>query len=547
MELKNHFKVQLKKVNWQPSIKEVEYIWADWEKHIWLEFEWYASTWELDRGWDVTLPTSFNDTLKSFMENSMMLLQHHDDKPIWNFTEVRIDNNWLWVKWLVKIDTDNVFQKLRTWVLKTMSIWYRVIDWTIEKIDKWWELVDAFIIKSLELFEISLVSVPMNAWAQIKSLNWLSDEQVKSLYNIEKEDIYTFSKSIEDLSNKVKNFNTNNLNMDKDNKEVLEEASENQVVENTETTEVKEEIIEPIENDKEIIDPINPEVVENDPIDITEPTEVIDQPKEEENIEEKTLDNIEIKKIDWEESFEDKLKDALKSKFITDENNESIWVIEFTTDKIVYNHYWFWVEYFDKYMKVLYSMNWDEILLWQPIEVEPEMIWVEKTKEFKDKIETKDFVIHKEKQVEEEIKTETKEEPEIEKEELKEAPEKQAWDIAGEKKSVNIDLKFDTKQIENLTKEITDKLEKEFNNYKEIADQKVNDFITEEKAKFDKSIEDFAWILTEALEVFKSTNEKAVEYISKIENSPIVKTGRYQEWTKKEENALTNLIKQIKR
>jgi hypothetical protein len=53
--------------------------------------------------------------------------------------------------------------------------------------------------------------------------------------------------------------------------------------------------------------------------------------------------------------------------------------------------------------------------------------------------------------------------------------------------------------------------------------------------------------LVDALKVFEKTNEVAQKYISKIENSPISKTYRYQEANQKPENPLSNLIKQIKR
>jgi len=521
MELKNYFKIPLKKANWKTSITEVKYIWADWKEYIWLEFEWYASTSELDRWWDVTLPTSFNDTLKSFMENAMMLLQHDDNKPIWNYTEVNVDNNWLYVKWLVKVDIDNVFQKLRTWVLKTMSIWYRILDYAIETVMVWAEEVDAFVIKQLELFEISLVSVPMCAWAQIKSLDWLSDNEIKSLYDVDKEDVYTFSNSIKDLSNKVKNFNTNNNIMNKDKKKDVSDSE----LEEKETIEVnneekKEDIVDETDDNKE------------------------EEEKTDEEIEEKEAIKEE-KKIDWEEDMENKLKNALEEKFITNEDNESIWVVEFTTDKIVYNYYWFWTDYFDKYMKVLYTMNWDEILLWEPIEVESERVWVEKTKEFKENIKVKE--VKKEETKEDEEKIEKKEDIEEKEEEIKKAPEKQAWKTAGENKKSAKDFDFSKKDFDNLVKESVSKIEKSFEEHKEITSKEVKEMFELAKVNLTKEMDDFAWILVDTLKVLQETNEKAQSYISKIENAPIVKTYRYQEANQKKENPLTNLIKQIKR
>jgi len=441
MELKNYFKIPLKKVNGKTSITEVKYTWADWKEYTWLEFEWYASTSELDRGWDVTLPTAFSDTLKSYMENAMMLLQHDDNKAIWDFPEAQIDSKWLYVKWLVKVDIDHVFQKLRTWVLKTMSIWYRVLDYAIETLEKWWEQVDIFVIKSLELFEISLVSVPMNSWAQIKSLDWLTDQEVKKLYDIEKEDIYTFSKSIEDLSNKVKNFNTNNISMEKTKK----------VEEETKETEDKPKEIKEEENKVEIKDETPEEKVE----------ETDKNTDKEDKIEEKTIENKESKSIDWEKTA-----------------------------------------------------------------------WFKKVKENEEN--------------EEDIKTEKKDEEKVEEEENKKTPEKQAWETAGEKKSV-VDLKFDKKAFDNLVKESITQIEKTFEEHKKITSKEVKDLFSEQKLLLEKQMDDFAGILVNALKVFEETNKKAQTYISKLENFPISKTYRYQEIIQKPENPLLNLIKQIKR
>ena len=136
------------------------------------EIEWYASTKDKDRMNDVVEPTAFEETLKQYMTNPIVLLQHDMDKPIWNVVEASIDEKGLFIRAKITEDTDWVFSKLKNGVLRTFSIWYRVKDFeTIENVNADGEYSYTNIIKSLELFEISLVSVPANPFALIKSFD----------------------------------------------------------------------------------------------------------------------------------------------------------------------------------------------------------------------------------------------------------------------------------------------------------------------------------------------------------------------------------------
>ena len=149
------------------SVKEI----TDGENKAY-EIEWYASTKDKDRMNDIVEPTAFENTLKQYMTNPIVLLQHDMDKPIWNVTEASIDDKGLFIKAKITEDTDGVFSKLKNWVLRTFSIWYRVKDYeTMENEDAEWNYIFTNVIKELELFEISLVSVPANPFALVKSFD----------------------------------------------------------------------------------------------------------------------------------------------------------------------------------------------------------------------------------------------------------------------------------------------------------------------------------------------------------------------------------------
>lgn len=559
MELKNYFKVPLLKADWNPSIREVTYIWADWKEHIWLEFEWYASTNEFDRWWDIVLPKAFQNTLSTYMENAMMLLQHDDDKPIWNFTEARMDSIWLFVKWLVKVDIDNVFQKLRTGVLKTMSIWYKIVDFTIDVVD--W--VEAFIIKELELFEISLVSVPMNAWAKIKSLNSktnLSDEEMKSLYNIEKEDTYTFSKSIEDLV--VKNNLSDNITiMKKQNKE----AELNEEIKNT-------EIEAEVEVEKEV--------------------EAITEVEEIETKEYTPLTRREISIWDMvryvkkQEDWYWDIWDSNEEEIVWDLKEAEVWeVIKMLKDnELAINTIWI--------LKYELTMEWfkptNEVDMFEFDEIEIVKVSNSQIKHISDlQIKRKELnnddntnnnwdawdIADQEINTTEEVKVEKEVEVEAEVEVEVETKDINAWDIADitneveteaeaetettietktEEVEVEVEietkeLKFDKKSFDDLVAKSVEKIEKSFFEHKENISNEIKSLFEEEKKSFTKELDDFAWVLISTLEVLQETNEKALKYVTLIENAPITKWFRFKEAMPKVDNALTTLIKQIKR
>ena len=270
------------------SVKEI----TDGENKAY-EIEWYASTKDKDRMNDIVEPTAFENTLKQYMTNPIVLLQHDMDKPIWNVTEASIDDKGLFIKAKITEDTDWVFSKLKNWVLRTFSIWYRVKDYeTQENVDAEWNYTFTNLIKELELFEISLVSVPANPFALVKSFDscFKAEEEIET--SEEEEVAENNEQESEEIAHEEETWAENEENVEEEVKE--EESEEGKVVEEEDEEKVEDEDVpldiqaevpaeEVVEEKKEIGTAVEWEVVEWD-------EEVV----EEEEVQEEADENSEI-------------------------------------------------------------------------------------------------------------------------------------------------------------------------------------------------------------------------------------------------------------
>lgn len=165
-----------------------------------VEIEWYASTKDKDRGHDIVDPQAFKNALDLYMTNPIVLLQHNMEKPIGVVTEAKIDDNGLYVKARITQDVDWVISAIKNGVLRAFSIGYKIKD--NEFLEE--ETSDgrdyANIIKDLELFEISVVSVPMNAYSLMKSMQ--DCFELKEIAEEEKEVVAENVKTAEDQEEK---------------------------------------------------------------------------------------------------------------------------------------------------------------------------------------------------------------------------------------------------------------------------------------------------------------------------------------------------------
>ena len=230
--------------------------------------EWYASTKDKDRWSDIVEPEAFKNALSMYMLNPIVLLQHDMDKPIWIVEEAKIDDNGLYIKAKITENEDWVFSKLVNGVLRSFSIGYRVKDYEDRDIyNSDWEYAwSDFVIKELELYEISIVSVPMNPYALFKSMSDCFEKE---------EEAEETQEVVEDVS------------------ETVEESTEEKVEETVEETPVEEEIKE-CETTVEQMD----EMIEAN-------TEETTEEKVEENVEEEKVENSEEEVKEVEENVEE--------------------------------------------------------------------------------------------------------------------------------------------------------------------------------------------------------------------------------------------------
>lgn len=279
----------------QVTCKAVNEIVED-DKVTGIEIEGYASTKDKDRVKDIVEPNAFKSALDLYMTNPIVLLQHNADKPIGIVTDATIDSKGLYIKAKITEDTDWVFSKLKNKVLRAFSIGYRIKDFEIDEVKDDQGDVTGYeqIIKDLELFEISLVSIPANPYALTKSFSNC----------FEKEEEVEEDKVSEVIDHEIAETEEEN----KEEEEVVEEEKDVEVTpydeENDDkvNTEEVEEEIEEEENNEEVA-----EVEEKEEEEVENKEEEKEEAIEENNeAEEESVNTTEIEEsteeVDWSEN-----------------------------------------------------------------------------------------------------------------------------------------------------------------------------------------------------------------------------------------------------
>jgi len=121
-----------------------------------LYVEGYASTKNLDRYVEVVSPEAFESTIETYMSNPVVLFQHKHDNPIGQVVEIAIDKFGLWVKaFISKAESaKSIATMIEEGILRAFSIGFR--EKTATPVD------EVYTIQDLELYEISVVSIPAN-------------------------------------------------------------------------------------------------------------------------------------------------------------------------------------------------------------------------------------------------------------------------------------------------------------------------------------------------------------------------------------------------
>lgn len=124
-----------------------------------LTIQGFANTVSKDRAGDVIVASAWttSNALKNYMKNPIILFGHDHARPIGKCVDINPTEMGLEITCEVFADGDTqIFNLIKNGVLKTFSVGFRILDAT------WDDLDDVFMILDVELFEVSVVSVPCN-------------------------------------------------------------------------------------------------------------------------------------------------------------------------------------------------------------------------------------------------------------------------------------------------------------------------------------------------------------------------------------------------
>jgi HK97 family phage prohead protease/HK97 family phage major capsid protein len=126
------------------------------EKTTSITIEGYASTDDIDRQGDIVPASVWKKGIQNYLKNPVILAYHDHSEPVGRMVDHKVDSKGLWVKARISSAAGEVFDLVKDGILTAFSIGFRIVD---AEYDAAKEL---FVVKELELHEISVVSVPAN-------------------------------------------------------------------------------------------------------------------------------------------------------------------------------------------------------------------------------------------------------------------------------------------------------------------------------------------------------------------------------------------------
>jgi HK97 family phage prohead protease len=148
-------------------------------------FEGYGSVFSItDRGGDIVAPGAFADTLaaaKTAGRLPALLWQHRQAEPIGVYTSMEEDSIGLKVAGKLALKTARgaeAYELMKMGAITGLSIGYKVRD------DSWDRVTGVRTIKKADLFELSLVTIPMNDASRVSAVKTI--EELDSLSEIER-------------------------------------------------------------------------------------------------------------------------------------------------------------------------------------------------------------------------------------------------------------------------------------------------------------------------------------------------------------------------
>ena len=121
-----------------------------------LTIKGYASTNDVDRHGDIVPASVWEKGIENYLKNPVILAYHNHGLPIGRMTEHTVDEKGLLVKARISQAAGDVYNLVKDGVLTAFSIGFRIVD------AEYNSALELFVVKELELHEISVVSVPAN-------------------------------------------------------------------------------------------------------------------------------------------------------------------------------------------------------------------------------------------------------------------------------------------------------------------------------------------------------------------------------------------------
>lgn len=121
-----------------------------------VTIEGYASTNDVDRHGDIVPASVWQKGIENYLKNPVILAYHDHSEPVGRMTDHRVDEKGLFVKARISAAAEDVFNLVKDGVLTAFSIGFRIVD------AEYNSALELFVVKELELHEISVVSVPAN-------------------------------------------------------------------------------------------------------------------------------------------------------------------------------------------------------------------------------------------------------------------------------------------------------------------------------------------------------------------------------------------------
>jgi HK97 family phage prohead protease len=121
-----------------------------------ITIEGYASTNDVDRHGDIVPASVWEKGIENYLKNPVILAYHNHEEPVGRMTDHRVDEKGLFVQARISAAAEDVFNLVKDGVLTAFSIGFRIVD------AEYNSALELFVVKELELHEISVVSVPAN-------------------------------------------------------------------------------------------------------------------------------------------------------------------------------------------------------------------------------------------------------------------------------------------------------------------------------------------------------------------------------------------------